>query len=78
MSVKTLSSWEAVESSNLSAISYDASTEILKVRFKTGLAYAYSKVPKDIFDTIRTSSSPGSMFTALVKRASFDFKKIEG
>jgi hypothetical protein len=53
---------EYVKSSNIRAIGYDKSTEILEVEFHTSGVYQYFEVPEDIYKKLLSSSSIGSFF----------------
>jgi len=50
---------EAVESSAVSALGYEADSEVMMVRFKTGAEYVYHNVSYDTFMSIKESPSIG-------------------
>lgn len=57
-----------VQSSQISFIGYDYTTEQLHVTFKnTGSTYAYLNVPQHVYDSLMTSSSIGKDFSSKVK-----------
>jgi len=56
-----------VESSNIKAIGYDAKAKILRISFKAGATYDYSKVPKEIFGSFMASGSIGRFFFSEIK-----------
>jgi hypothetical protein len=63
---------DAVESSQIHSIGYDAETETLAVRFKSKLGeptslYHYSKVTPENFEAFRTARSIGSHFYKHIK-----------
>lgn len=49
-----------VDSSNVSAIGYDADNAILKIQFKNGNLYEYYDVPQFEFDGLLNSDSKGN------------------
>jgi len=52
--------WATLDSSNVSAIKYDADNSVLHVRFKNGNSYAYDNVPPETVEGFYHASSPGS------------------
>ncbi len=48
-------------------ISYDAAEKILTLEFNSGGSYAYSEVPKEIFDGILNAESAGKYYHAHIK-----------
>ena len=51
---------QAVSSSNVTAIGYDANDQTVYVQFLNGSTYAYVGVPEHEFENLRTASSVGS------------------
>jgi len=56
-----------VDSSNLSAVGYDAETQEMRVQFRSGATYSYAMVPQDIFDGLTAAESAGRFLNANVK-----------
>ena len=63
-------------SSQIKEFGYDAASNTLAVRFKSGGEYHYNGVPQETFDAMHKSSSIGSFLHTKIK-GKFDFKKIE-
>lgn len=73
-----MADWVNLNSSNLKSAKYDTDTEYLKIKFKSGSIYRYSKVPEDIYNAlIDSDQSSGKYFTKNI-RDSFQFTKIKG
>lgn len=58
---------QAVSSSNLSAVGYDADGSILEIEFKDGSVYQYFSVPESIFTGLIAASSAGKYFHLKIK-----------
>lgn len=58
---------QAVSSSNLASIGYDASSEILEVEFNSGRVYEYYDVPESEYDALMDASSHGRYFNANIR-----------
>lgn len=56
-----------VTSSNIDAIGYEPETQVLKVRFHTGITYAYGNVSHQQFTTLINAESVGKSFNQLIK-----------
>lgn len=56
-----------VSSSNVDSIGYDDHTSTLFVQFIDGSKYAYSNVPKYVYEDLLSSSSVGSYLHVYVK-----------
>lgn len=57
-----------VESSNIEAIGYDASSETLRVQFKgSGNAYDYAGVPVELYRGLMQAESHGKYLIANIK-----------
>jgi len=67
--------WQALMSSNLSSVRYDADERVLEVEFTSGTQYSYSDVPQETFDDLLTADSHGKFFHAHI-RSSFDYEKL--
>jgi hypothetical protein len=48
-----------ITSSNIQTVEYNEDINTLVVEFKSGAKYAYSNVPKEVFDRMITASSVG-------------------
>ena len=59
--------WNKLDSSNLTACSYDAQARTLAVKFKSGNAYVYENVPAHVYEGLMNSDSPGTYFHQHVK-----------
>lgn len=62
-------------SSNVDAIGYDADTNELHVKFRSGGHYIYSAVPPEIFDEAKSSDSIGRFMSKRIKGA-FEARKM--
>lgn len=49
-----------VSSSNVAAVGFDETSQIVYVQFLNGSTYAYKGVPEHEFENLRTASSVGS------------------
>jgi hypothetical protein len=59
--------WTPVDSSNVSAFRYDASTKVLQIRFKSGRIYGYKDVPENVVQEFSTADSKGKFVNASIK-----------
>lgn len=66
---------QPVCSTNLAAVGYDEISNTLCIRFRQGGTYAYSGVPKNIYDNLMCASSKGSYHAAFIKH-SFPYHRI--
>jgi len=66
---------QSVSSSNLSAIGYDAESQVLEIEFKDGKVYAYSNVPESEYDALMSAASHGKYFSANI-RNNYSFEKL--
>ena len=58
----------------ISSFSYDQATEILHVKFVSGLEYDYKKVPEKIYLDMKQSRSKGVYFNHHIK-GKYQFEK---
>lgn len=65
-----------VDSSQIASIGYDAEEKVLEVEFNNKAVYAYSDVPKAVFDELLLADSVGKTFNATV-RNQYDYERIE-
>lgn len=56
-----------VQSSMISSIDYDDTTQTLTITFKNGSRYAYAGVPPEAHDALMSADSIGSEFLASVR-----------
>ena len=68
--------YEAVESSNIDAVKYDAEEEALYVVFSNGSHYRYYGVPAEVFEEFMGAESKGKFFHANI-RSDFPCMQIE-
>jgi len=66
---------QAVDSSLITEIGYNAEKKVLRVKFKNGAIYDYSDFPKKMYNDMLTSESVGKYFHSRVKSI-FKFIKI--
>lgn len=52
----------ALSSSNLAACDYDEAAREMSVTFNSGAVYVYSGVPREVYDGLVASPTPGSYF----------------
>lgn len=64
-----------IQSSNITSASYDSESENLKITFKNGSIYEYTKVPWQVFTKFRLSQSQGKFFSEHIKSV-YTFKKL--
>ena len=64
-----------VKSSNIKAVAYDPTTEILTVEFKSGGIYEYSKVSKKVYTAFVASDSLGRFFFKKIRNV-YKTKKV--
>lgn len=65
----------AVSSSNISAIGYDADSQVLEVEFTNGAVYAYSGVPPGEYESFANADSKGKYLHANIKNR-YSFMKL--
>ena len=51
-----------VDSSAIGRISYDEAVHLLRVKFVSGRRYAYSGVPRSVYDAFLAAESKGAFF----------------
>jgi hypothetical protein len=67
---------QAVESSNLASVGYDAENSILEIQFNHGGVYQYLDVPENVYDGLMNADSHGQYFDRNIKKAGYDFQKV--
>lgn len=68
---------QAVTSSNLHAVGYDADKRILAVQFKDGRIWHYAGVSADLWAELQSAQSKGSFYSLLI-RGKFQAEKMTG
>ena len=66
---------EFVESSQIEAVGYEASTETMSVWFKNGSQYHYFGVNQEEYDTVKNADSIGKELNSSIKPYK-DYAKI--
>lgn len=61
--------YQAVASSNINGVAYDAAKQELYIEFKGGARYKYSGVPEDDYDGLMGAPSKGQFFASNIKDA---------
>ena len=59
--------YQAVKSSDISEVGYDADTQTLYVRFNSGAEYAYDGVPPEEHENLVNAGSVGSALNDSIK-----------
>ena len=58
---------QPVSSSDIASFGYDPENEILEIEFHATGVYRYFSVPAEIFETLRSTPSPGKFFLKNIK-----------
>lgn len=58
---------QPVVSSDIASIGYDESSQTLEIEFKATGLYRYFSVPKDLYDGLARTPSPGKYFLQHIK-----------
>lgn len=66
---------QAVTSSNIASIGYDANSQTLEVEFLNGGVYQYFDVPQHIYDGIMNADSHGQYLAQNIKGA-YRYSKV--
>ena len=66
---------QAVTSSNIASIGYDANSQTLEVEFLNGGVYQYFDVPQHIYDGIMSADSHGQYLAQNIKGA-YRYSKV--
>lgn len=64
-----------VSSSNISAIGYDADSQVLEIEFTNGAVYSYSGVPPNEYEGFINADSKGKYLHANIKNR-YSFMKL--
>ena len=65
-----------VESSNLKAVGYDETHQILYIEFKKSGTYQYLGVDRNIYDGLLCADSKGKFFNQMIKKAGYHYSKV--
>lgn len=68
---------QAVRSSNVAAVGYDASTERFGVQFKSGATYHYTGVKPEVANKITAADSVGSAVSRLLVKGGYAAARLE-
>ena len=63
-------------SSVISYITYDAPSQILRVRYVSGMIYDYKKVPEEVYLNMKAAFTKGVFLNQHIKNK-YEFEKIE-
>ena len=66
---------DAVASSNVASIGYDAPTQTLEVEFVKGSVYQYYGVPEEMYRSIKNASSKGRFLNIYI-RDSYPYSRV--
>ena len=58
---------QPVNSSDIASIGYDGATETLEIEFKATGVYRYFSVPKNVWEELSRTPSPGKLFLQHIK-----------
>lgn len=67
---------DAVSSSSLSSVGYDATLRILEVEFRHGGIYQYLDVPPEVYTALREANSLGGYLGRVIK-PNHVFRRVE-
>ena len=56
--------------------SYDATRQILKIIYRSGMVYEYEAVPEDIYNAMKASFSKGTFLNTQIK-GKYRYRKVE-
>ncbi|MER2514392.1 MAG: KTSC domain-containing protein [Nitrosomonas ureae] len=66
---------QAVASSNLRSVGYDAESAILEIQFHHGGVYQYVAVPLTIYEGLMAAGSKGRYFASHIKKR-YRYRKV--
>ena len=66
---------EAVESSSIASIGFNAELQVLEIEFRSGALYRYLAVPPAVFDGLQKAESKGRYFTQNI-RGHFEYRRL--
>ena len=65
-----------VSSSNLKAVGYDATEQILEIEFLNGSAYQYFNVPQAMYLGMMRAGSRGGFLDKYVKKGGYRYRRV--
>lgn len=72
----TKKNWSDV-SSNVEFTDYNSSTQILRVKFKSGKTYDYYEVPEEIHDQLLNAESIGKFLNAKIIKMEYECIRVD-
>ncbi len=66
-----------LESSSIRTVQYNYLNGTMRVEFQSGDTYRYFKVPRMTYQGLIEAESHGSFFYKEIRRADFEFEKVE-
>jgi hypothetical protein len=66
----------SVSSTSIEMVGFDPESLTLGVSFRNGTEHHYYNVPPDVFEGLRTASSPGNYLNAYVKKAGYSYARV--
>ena len=66
---------QAVQSSNIHSVGYDAGDQLLEIEFHSGGIYEYYRVPPETYRSLLKADSKGKYFHRNVK-STYKYKRI--
>jgi hypothetical protein len=66
----------AVASQSIEMVGYEVETSTLGVCFRGGAEYHYYGVPAEVFEALRSASSPGNYLDTYVKKAGYGYARV--
>jgi hypothetical protein len=67
---------QPVVSSDVASIGYDEAVQTLEIEFKATGVYRYFSVPKNVFDELSATPSPGKFFRQHIK-GKYAWEKVQ-
>ena len=68
---------QRVNSSNISAVRYNASDRTLEVEFHGGRIYEYFNIPASVYRDLLSATSKGSYFYYHIRRAPYQYRRLK-
>lgn len=68
--------FQAVASSSIAAVGYDAELATLALRFHTGAEYHYFAVPQRLYRELLAADSIGAHFHAHIRNGGYHFQRV--
>jgi hypothetical protein len=58
---------QTVSSTSIRSVGYDAEKNVLEIEFQSGVVYAYSQVPREVYVDFMHAASHGQFFTQYIR-----------